>query len=118
MDDNPRPCTIPPYNDFSYMFLNNSGKPNLLSFPAVLDTNGMFQKSGAYFNLPNPVGNRVSIHHCHAISLSYICKQNNGPKGLKNAHAQFELKPLKNDYNDMYIPEQALDASTRAIIFF
>ena len=42
-------------------------------------------------------------------------KHNNGLKGLKKAHTQFELKPLKDDFIDTDIPHLAVDASARAM---
>jgi hypothetical protein len=96
---------------------NIDGNLLILSFPATLDLNGSFGKTGPYFNLPftdnvrdpfrlPPVFDLISLQQY------FNTNQTLTPTHITKAKAQFELRPLTEDDDH---PTEATECSRWAI---
>ncbi|KAG2142126.1 hypothetical protein BD769DRAFT_1662256 [Suillus cothurnatus] len=89
--NNPRPLRV--MGDNAEYWVNDAGEPFTFKFPATLDLEGQFDRSGPYFNLP-----RTGLD----------------AGAIKKMRAQFEVRPLEIQARDIY-PEEAIKCSSSAI---
>lgn len=54
LDLHPKTIPIPPYNDGSQHWIDNSQNICEMVFPAVFNTGGKFSRMGPYFNIDSP----------------------------------------------------------------
>jgi hypothetical protein len=65
--NNPRTFHDPPYNDGSAHWIDTGGHVLCMAFPAVLDLNGKYGRTGPYFSLAG--GQGVKVGHLCAFIL-------------------------------------------------
>ncbi|KAG2340444.1 hypothetical protein BDR05DRAFT_1002619 [Suillus weaverae] len=80
--NNPRPLRV--LGDNAEYWVNDAGEPFTFKFPATLDLEGQFDRSGEYFNLPHT-----------GLDLG----------ALKKMRAQFEVRPLDVQSGEIFPPE-------------
>ncbi|KAG1876997.1 hypothetical protein C8R48DRAFT_768562 [Suillus tomentosus] len=89
--NNPRPLRAMPDN--AEYWVSNAGEAFTFKFPATLDIEGQFDRSGAYFNLPRT-----------GLDLGAI----------KKMRAQFEVRPLDAEARDVF-PAEAIRCSSATL---
>ncbi|KAG2124102.1 hypothetical protein BD769DRAFT_1359057 [Suillus cothurnatus] len=108
--NNPRPLRV--MGDNAEYWVNDGGEPFTFKFPATLDLQGQFDRSGPYFNLPRTgVSTWTSLL---ALKINLIIHHQLDVVAIKKMRAQFEVRPLDNQARDTY-PEEAIRCSSSAI---
>ena len=74
--NNPRTINTPPYNDGSVHYVDNNGNLLCMGFPAVIEHDARYSRTGPYFSLEGPQGMNVGLLSCW----------NTSPKSHANAH--------------------------------
>lgn len=57
--NNPRAPHLAPYNDGSLHYVDMQGRLLIIGFPAVLDMDGKYSRTGPYFNMAGAQGLKV-----------------------------------------------------------
>ncbi|KAG2096026.1 hypothetical protein BD769DRAFT_1331817, partial [Suillus cothurnatus] len=89
--NNPRPLRV--MGDNTEYWVNDGGEAFTFKFPATVDLNGQFDRTGPYFNLPRT-----------GVNLG----------ALKKMRAQFEICPLDSKLHSSF-PEEAIRCSSSAL---
>ena len=108
-DNNPR--RVKSEKDKGSYWVRTDGTPLLLSFPAILDTQGKYGRTGPYFNMIENVSALIfNLMYCpseQAFPFSQTDENN-----FKRTKALFKLKLLR-DNDSLYPPEaQEVSAAT------
>jgi hypothetical protein len=62
--NNPRALHTLPYNDGSQHYVDNDGNLLCMAFPAVIEYNAKYTRTGPYFSLSGPQGMNVKQSQC------------------------------------------------------
>ncbi|KAG1791127.1 hypothetical protein EV424DRAFT_1549463 [Suillus variegatus] len=87
------PCPLRNMGDNAEYWVNDNRKAFTFKFPATIDLNGQYNRTGPYFNLPRT-----------GLDL----------RALKKMQAQFEIRPLNIDAKDAF-PEEVITCSSSVL---
>jgi hypothetical protein len=62
--NNPRALHTLPYNDGSQHYIDNDGNLLCMAFPAVIEYDAKYTRTGPYFSLSGPQGMNVKQSQC------------------------------------------------------
>lgn len=108
------PCPLRNMGDNAEYWVNDSRKAFTFKFPATIDLNSQYDRTGPYFNLPRT---GVSMRLCSTrvgTDPKYNCCIQLDLRALKKMQAQFEIRPLDIDAKDAF-PEEAITCSSSVL---
>jgi hypothetical protein len=114
--NNPRALHTTPYNDGSAHYVDNKGNLLCMAFPAVVEYDARYSRTGPYFSLEGPQGMNVSLSLLTVQIPLLTLFQRVDIGALTKAKAVWVLRPLFSRATDIDdIPQSALDCTSTAM---